>query len=320
MATTSGHWLLAASGQHCLPLATAGVRSLPTQNSPVSELSESQSHSCFTTGCLPPFCLGSKPLEDRDQVLFFFFATEPFALYCLCNTLSDERMGLSLKNMLGLSSSVRIAHVACYWKINLCALCRSPLSPGFAKHIMSGLFILCYNGSLVTLTVVSLTAAKFNPLIFLMYSFAFSYAANMSILMILYDFCLLPALHNFVIWSYTYGRPKAECKSPTGVHLGKFPMMQRTSFFTRCSFKRYLYAANSQEGQVEVISHLITALWKVGFMLALKRSLLNKEISNKCSEGLGFVISNMYPECSNIAYPARCCTASRREENKLCSF
>jgi hypothetical protein len=32
----------------------------------------------------------------------------------LCNILSDEKMGSSLMNMLGLSSSVRIAHIACY--------------------------------------------------------------------------------------------------------------------------------------------------------------------------------------------------------------
>jgi hypothetical protein len=46
------------------------------------------------------------------------------------------------------------------------ALCtKSSVSPGFAKQIMPVLRILCYNGSLVTWTVVSLTAAKFKPLI-----------------------------------------------------------------------------------------------------------------------------------------------------------
>jgi hypothetical protein len=47
--------------------------------------------------------------------------------------------------------------------------------------------ILCYNGNLVTGTVVSLTTAK--ALIFSMFGFT----ANMFMLMILYDFCLLPA-------------------------------------------------------------------------------------------------------------------------------
>jgi hypothetical protein len=52
------------------------------------------------------------------------------------------------------------------------------LSPGFAKQIMSSLLILCYNGSLVTWTVVWLTAAKFKPLIFSTSGFASSYTAN----------------------------------------------------------------------------------------------------------------------------------------------
>jgi hypothetical protein len=58
---------------------------------------------------------------------------------------------------------------------------------------MLNLYILCYNGSLVIWTVVSLTTAKFKPLIFPMSAFTFSYSANMFILMILYDLCLLPA-------------------------------------------------------------------------------------------------------------------------------
>jgi hypothetical protein len=41
--------------------------------------------------------------------------------------------------------------------------------------------------------VVSLTTAKFKPLIFPMSGFALSYTMNMFILMILYDFCLLLA-------------------------------------------------------------------------------------------------------------------------------
>jgi hypothetical protein len=48
-------------------------------------------------------------------------------------------------------------------------------------------------GSLVTWTAVSLPAAKFKPLIFSVSLFAFCYDANMIILMILYDSCLLSA-------------------------------------------------------------------------------------------------------------------------------
>jgi hypothetical protein len=68
--------------------------------------------------------------------------------------------------------------------------------------------ILCYNGSLFTWTVVSLTTAKFKPHMFPMSGLAFpySYSTNMFILMILYDFCLSPAQFCHII-VYT---PKVE--------------------------------------------------------------------------------------------------------------
>jgi hypothetical protein len=50
-----------------------------------------------------------------------------------------------------------------------------------------------YNGSLVTWTVVCLTAAKFKPLVFSVTGFALSNCANVFIIMILYHLCLLPA-------------------------------------------------------------------------------------------------------------------------------
>jgi hypothetical protein len=42
----------------------------------------------------------------------------------------------------------------------------SSVSTGFAEQIMPILRILCYNGSLVNGTVVSLTTVKFKPLVF----------------------------------------------------------------------------------------------------------------------------------------------------------
>jgi hypothetical protein len=48
-------------------------------------------------------------------------------------------------------------------------------------------------------TVVSLTAAKFKPLIFSVSGLALSYAANMFVLMILYDFCLLSAQFHYIM-------------------------------------------------------------------------------------------------------------------------
>jgi hypothetical protein len=51
-------------------------------------------------------------------------------------------------------------------KSSFCTVYKSSVSTGFAKQIMSILRILCYNGSLVTWTVVSLTIAKFRPLMY----------------------------------------------------------------------------------------------------------------------------------------------------------
>jgi hypothetical protein len=50
-----------------------------------------------------------------------------------------------------------------------------------------------YNGSLVTWTVICLTAGKFKPLIIPVLSLALSNVANVLIFMVLYDFYLLPA-------------------------------------------------------------------------------------------------------------------------------
>jgi hypothetical protein len=66
----------------------------------------------------------------------------------------------------------------------------SSVSTGFAEQIMTILYILCYNGSLVTWTVVSLTTTKFKHLIFSMSGFTLFCTANMYVLMIPYEFCL----------------------------------------------------------------------------------------------------------------------------------
>jgi hypothetical protein len=73
--------------------------------------------------------LGAKPLETHDQRFFFpqlnSCGHSPYVI------LSDEKMGLSLMNMLSLSSIVRFAHIACYWKFFLLhytqVLCQSRL-------------------------------------------------------------------------------------------------------------------------------------------------------------------------------------------------
>jgi hypothetical protein len=83
-------------------------------------------------------------------------------------------------------------------KILHCALHASPLSIQALQSRIC-LSCLCYNGSLVTWTVVCFPAAMFKPLVFSMSDFALSYVENMFILMILYDFCLLPAKFSYII-------------------------------------------------------------------------------------------------------------------------
>jgi hypothetical protein len=62
-----------------------------------------------------------------------------------------------------------------------CTTHKSSVSTGSAEQIICILHILCCNGCLVTRTVVSLTTAKFKPLIFSVSGFTLSYTANMFI-------------------------------------------------------------------------------------------------------------------------------------------
>jgi hypothetical protein len=109
------------------------------------------SQSYFMTGGLQPISSSWRqaPSASRPDISF---ATKPLPL---CNTLSVERMGLSLMNMLGHFSSASISYIACYENSSLCTAYKSSVSPGFAKQVMSILRILCYNGSLVTTTTQS---------------------------------------------------------------------------------------------------------------------------------------------------------------------
>jgi hypothetical protein len=75
-------------------------------------------------------------------------------------------MGFSLVNMLRLCE-LYIAHIQhVIENSSFCTTYKSYLSTGFAMKIMPILRILSYNGSLITWTVISLTADKFKPLIF----------------------------------------------------------------------------------------------------------------------------------------------------------
>jgi hypothetical protein len=69
---------------------------------------------------------------------------------------------------------------------------KASVSPGSVEQFII-ISSSCYNGSLLTWTVVRLTAPKFKPLIFPVSGFALSNVTNIYIFIILYDFCLLPA-------------------------------------------------------------------------------------------------------------------------------
>lgn len=97
------------------------------------------------------------------------------------------------------------------------------------------------------IVAMTLTAAYFKPLIFL------CWASPCPMLQIFLHswFCMASAwcVHYFVMKSSTWGILKATCKSPVGVRLGKLPNVRRGLFFWRCTFQRYVSAANSQAGQ-----------------------------------------------------------------------
>jgi hypothetical protein len=137
---------------------------------------------------------GAKPLEAHDQRFFLHLSPCGHSPY-LTSSLMTGWVYLLSKGFTPPLSSVHITHRACYWNSSFC-------STGFAKQIMPTLCILFYNSILVTWTFISLTTSKFKPFIFSTSGFTLSYAANVFILMILYDFCLLPA--KCCYWSYIY--------------------------------------------------------------------------------------------------------------------
>jgi hypothetical protein len=78
------------------------------------------------------------------------------------------------------------------------------ISRGYMKHKRLRTTGLWYDGSLVTWTVVSLTAAKFKSLIFSMSGFSCYDVANICIFVLLYDLCLFPAQSHYVIINTWY--------------------------------------------------------------------------------------------------------------------
>jgi hypothetical protein len=138
--------------------------------------------------------LDAKPVELTTRDLFFSWTLCGHSPYV---TPSLRRRWVCLLWICLAFRQVYISHIAHVIEISsFWTIYKSFVSPCFEKHIMP---IVSYNGSLVTWTAVGLTAAKFKPLIFSVSGFALSYTANMFILVVLYDFCLLPAQFYYII-------------------------------------------------------------------------------------------------------------------------
>jgi hypothetical protein len=122
---------------------------------------------------------------------------------------------------------IYIAHKHVIENSSFCAIYeyRSSVSPGFAKQIMPILFILCYNGSLVTWMVVSLTTTKFKPLIFSVSGFALTYVMNIFMLM---DPWLLPAKFCYIIIYIQKVEDRVEISD--SVHFGNFQWCKELCF------------------------------------------------------------------------------------------
>jgi len=72
-----------------------------------------------------------------------------------------------------------------------------PISPDIVQHAMP--ILVCTHGSLDIWTIIRLTATKFKSFMFSVLNFTFSYAANIRIIMILYDFRLFPTCFRYEI-------------------------------------------------------------------------------------------------------------------------
>jgi hypothetical protein len=156
--------------------------------------------------------------------------------------------------MLDLSLSVRIAHIACYWKFLLLhytqVLCQYRLCR--ADHAyLTYLMLQRQHSHFKVRKLDHRQVYAFNIFDIWLHIVLYCHHVHSQ------DFIWLVAccMYTFVVQSYTYGKLKAMRKSWTGVHLVKFSMVQRIVFSKPCSFKRYVAAAIFLAGQAWVISY-----------------------------------------------------------------
>jgi hypothetical protein len=127
--------------------------------------SQSQSQSYFTTGGLPPISSSwcQTPRDSWPEIFFVQLNPCGHSPYVT----SVMRGWVCLSWTASAFRQVYVSHIEHVTEnSSLCTIYTSSASTDFEKQIMPILLILCYNGSLVTWTVISLTTAKFRPLIF----------------------------------------------------------------------------------------------------------------------------------------------------------
>jgi hypothetical protein len=99
----------------------------------------------------------------------------------LCDILSDERMGLSLMNILGFCD-----HIYCTsLKILSFAISKSSVIPDYAMQIMPVLYIFATTAEKSVERLLSLAASRYKQLIFSVFGSPLPYDANMAFLVIL---------------------------------------------------------------------------------------------------------------------------------------
>jgi hypothetical protein len=129
--------------------------------------------------------IASNPLRPTTRK----FSTEPLRLLYLCHLWREDEF---------VSYEYDWTFIRCTFCTNSMLLKILPFAlhttTSFAEQIMPILRILCHNSSLVTWMVVSLTTAKFKPLIFSMSGFILSYIVNMFNLFVPHRKCIMSML------------------------------------------------------------------------------------------------------------------------------
>jgi hypothetical protein len=119
----------------------------------------------FTANTANHFVLASSPFRPtkRDFFQLNSYDNSPYV------TPSLTRRWVCLLWICLASRQVYISHILYSMLLKMYSFCTthmSSLSKSFTEQIMPILRILCYNGSLVTWTVLSFTTFKFKPLVF----------------------------------------------------------------------------------------------------------------------------------------------------------